>query len=474
MFVIADFRIIFGERGKDFLPLRLPLRVGPLRFIGGDFGSGLVALPPSRKEDDRRQKVEIAESSDQFVRRNVLSSRIHLPSEDRPATSVSPTASPVWYHPAKMKKWFLRIAAGFLLLILLAVGTIFLSERDMQNVTTRVKNDARSAIKPDWPGNALDQKVRFVNDEFPYLPKTTDLLKWQLGENPFENEKLNDLKRLEVKDPTAFLAGAENGILWLGHASFLIRINGTSILTDPVFDTPMFSKRLTEVASPLDKIRDVNYVLISHDHRDHMDEATLRAVARKFPNAKLFAGLRSDDVLNEWRTPSNPIATAGWFQKFDTDESIGIYFLPVRHWSRRFLFDTNWRLGGGIVIQTSSTTIYFGGDSGYGRHYREARELFPNIGYFLIGIGAYEPRWFMKANHNSPGDAVQGFIDSGAKYLVPMHYGTFDLSDEPASRPLQTLLEEAEKSGIRDRVLPLVINEHLPIENLEKTTNEHI
>jgi L-ascorbate metabolism protein UlaG (beta-lactamase superfamily) len=196
-----------------------------------------------------------------------------------------------------------------------------------------------------------------------------------------------------------------------------------------------------------------------------MDETTLRAIAQKFPNAKFLAGLRSEDVLNEWKTPTNPVQTGGWFQEFElSDPRLQIYFLPVRHWSRRGLFDTNWRLWGGYVIKTDRATIYFGGDSGYGRHYRQIAELFPKLDYFLVGIGSYEPRWFMEPSHNNPADVVRAFIDSGARFLVPMHYGTFDLTDETPSQPLRLLMEEAEKDGIEAKVKPLAINEAILFE----------
>lgn len=255
----------------------------------------------------------------------------------------------------------------------------------------------------------------------------------------------------------------------MGHATFYIRLNGVGILTDPVFDTPSFFKRFVDVPSQLEHIRKIDYVLLSHDHRDHMDEASLRSIAKRFPKAVFLAGLRSDDVLTEWKTADNPVQTAGWFQEYSLfqdgviSKAPRIYFHPVRHWSQRFLLDTNWRLWGGFVIETDKATIYFGGDSGYGRHYREAAELHPKIDYCLIGIGAYEPRWFMEPNHNNPADAVKAFRDSGAATLVPMHYGTFDLSDEPPGAPLRDLLKEAEQAGVRDRVRPLDINESLII-----------
>jgi len=117
-----------------------------------------------------------------------------------------------------------------------------------------------------------------------------------------------------------------------------------------------------------------------------------------------------------------------------------------------------------FIAQAGSDKIYFGGDSGYGRHYRQIAELFPKLDYFLVGIGSYEPRWFMEPSHNNPADAVHAFIDSGARFLVPMHYGTFDLTDEPPSQPLRFLMEEAEKDGIEAKVKPLAINEAILFE----------
>lgn len=363
-----------------------------------------------------------------------------------------------------MKKWFVRLAVVVLLLLTVLLAAAFWSDSDVQKPRGYLKKDELSVIKDGWPGNPIDQRGRFINDEFPFLPKSMELLKWQLSSNGFKEEKQNDQFRVAVRDPSAFLSGEADGILWLGHASFFIRLDGVSILTDPIFDTPTFVRRFVDVPSQLEQIKNVDYVLLSHDHRDHTDEPSLRKIAAKFPNAAFIGGLKMEDILNEWKTPTNEVKTAGWFQKFDTDGPVSFYFVPVRHWSRRGLFDTNKRLWGGYVIKGTTSTIYFGGDSGYGRHYKEVGELFPNIDYFLIGIGAYEPRWFMEANHNNPSDVIKAFRDTRAKTLVPMHYGTFDLSDEPPGTPLQTLFEEADAAGLRSKIRVLAINEDLPID----------
>ncbi len=359
-----------------------------------------------------------------------------------------------------MKKWFIRIVVGLVLAIAVVLTSAFVLEKiDKTVVVKYAKNENLKTLKADWQGTPVDEKGRFVNHELPFLPKTIDLLKWQLGERPLKEAKQNDTARLEVNDPAEFLESERNGILWLGHASVYIRLNGVTILIDPVFGEPAFVRRFVPVPNPLEKIKRIDYVLVSHDHRDHCDEMTLREIAKKFPNARFLAGLGMEDLLNDWKTPANQIETAGWFQEFLTDERVKIAFVPVRHWCRRGIFDTNERLWGGFVISGAGKTIYFGGDSGFGSHYRETAEIFPEIDYFIIGIAAYEPRWFMQPNHNNPADAFQAFLDARGKTLVPMHYGTFDLSDEPPSEPLKLLKEEAAKRGLSDKLKPLAINE---------------
>ena len=360
-----------------------------------------------------------------------------------------------------------KIVGLILLVLICAILTIFiLDEFDKATVTTHIKNENLQTIRNDWQGNPVDEKNRFVNEEFPFLSKTIDVLKWSLSRNPQKEEKKNDAARLEVGDPTEFLESNKDGILWLGHAGFFIRLNGVNIITDPVFGKPSFVKIYVDVPSPLDKIKKVDYILISHDHRDHCDEPSIKSLTQKFPEAEILSGLRMDELLNDWKTSSNKTQTAGWYQQFSLPENkVKIFFLPTRHWGRRGLFDTNERLWGSFVIQGANKTIYFGSDSGYGAHYKKIGELFPKIDYALIGIGAYKPRWIMESNHNSPEEAWQAFLDSKADVLIPMHYGRFDLSDEPPSEPLKLLREEAQKTNSIDKIKALQIYESI---NLSK------
>ena len=360
-----------------------------------------------------------------------------------------------------MKKWAIRIIVGLLLTIVVILTSAFVLEKiDKSVITKYVSNENLKTIKADWKGVPVDEKGRFVNHEFPFLPQVSKMLKWTLSINPQREEKKNDTVRLEIKDPTVFLNSEKDGILWLGHASFFIRLNGKNILLDPIFGEPRFLKPLVVMPSPIEKIKAVDYVLLSHDHRDHADENSIRAIAQTFPKATFYGGLRMEELLRDWITPTNKVQTAGWFQQYDLpDESVKISFLPVRHWCKRGLFDTNHILWGGYVIEGAGKTIYFSGDSGFGSHYKETAEIFPHIDYFLIGIGGYKPRWMMEENHNTPEEAVKAFTDAKAKTLVPMHYGRFDMADEPPGEPLRLLNEAAREQGLIEKIKPIVLNE---------------
>lgn len=363
----------------------------------------------------------------------------------------------------KILSKIVKIGAALLIgLVLILAAAIFFDWKDEAKITKYVRNENLNTVKAGWNGTPVDEKGRFVNQEFPFLSRTIDLLKWQLSGNPQKVEKQNDLTRPEIKDPTAFLNGEQDGVLWLGHATILVRLNGVNILLDPVFGKPPFVKTFTDAPPALDKIKSVDYILISHDHRDHCDETSIKQAAEKFPEAQILGGLEMDDLFKEWKTASNKIQTAGWYQQFAiSGNRLKITFVPARHWARRGLFDMNRRLWGAYVVEGAGKTVYFGGDSGYGSHYKELSEVFPRIDYFIIGIGAYSPRWFMKPNHNSPEDAFQAFTDSKASMLIPMHYGTFDLSDEPPGEPLRLLRESAQRAGNVDKIKVLQIGENL-------------
>lgn len=307
-------------------------------------------------------------------------------------------------------------------------------------------NPELDTIKQNWAGTPVDSEGRFINLEFPFLPKIKEVLKWKFSKNPQQQEKKHDSFRLTLVNDSSFLKDDLDCIVWLGHATFFIRVNNVQLLIDPVFYSVPFIKRYSQHAFNANTFQHVDYLLISHDHQDHCQQKSIREVVDNNPNITLLTGLNMERLLRPW-TKNIPIQTAGWYQQYKTDDRVELFFLPSRHWSKRGLTDDNARLWGAFVIRSQNKTIYFSGDTGYGNHFREARELFPDIDIAIVGVGAFRPEWFMHPNHVSPNDAVKGFNELGAKQFIPMHYGTFDVSDEPVGEPLRILraLEKEEK-----------------------------
>ncbi len=309
-----------------------------------------------------------------------------------------------------------------------------------------------------WKGTPQLSDGTFQNLYHPFESSLAAVLKWKLKKNPQEEEKKADTRRLEVNHIGSFHPKGKDEIIWLGHASYLIHIGGVTLLTDPVWLDNWVLKRNSALPIIPEQIREVDYILISHDHRDHCDESTLRLLGSILPEAKILTGLNMTSLLQPW-LPKNTIQEAGWFQSYDLSESLRITYVPSRHWSRRGLLDTNQRLWGGYYIETGEKTIYFMGDSGYGPHFQLIADTMGAPDIAMMGVGAFKPEWFMHPAHTSPMDAVRAFNEMGGKNFVPMHFGTFDLSDEPLLEPLDWLRSNPDK--INGKLIDPVIGKNL-------------
>ncbi len=333
-----------------------------------------------------------------------------------------------------------------LILALTALFYFFMYEDFNWTIGGYRSNPDFKTIRNDWKGNPVNPEGRFLNENLEALPGFRDLWRWQRETNPQKAEKQKDTFRLQVTKNSDFLTNNEDCVVWLGHATFFIRLNGISILTDPVLKSPSaLMKRYSELPVAVSELKNLDYIIVSHDHRDHCDEKSLKTLAPQNPTATYLTGLGLDGLLKKW-TNSNNIQAAGWYQAYQTDTSkIEIIYLPARHWSRRYLNDTNNSLWGAYLIRANGKSIYLGSDSGYGTHYQDFAKYFGGVDVALLGVGAYKPEWFMAASHAGPKDATKAAHEMNAKRFIPMHYGTFDLSDEPlgdAYRELQILQKE--------------------------------
>tara|TARA_R110002020_G_scaffold226558_2_gene436943 strand:+ start:2106 stop:3092 length:987 start_codon:yes stop_codon:yes gene_type:complete len=297
-------------------------------------------------------------------------------------------------------------------------------------------------IKSGWSGNKLNDKGAYTNIHGDDIKGFREVWRWLGGPRPLTKLKKGQESPLFWQAIKNINEKSRNAIIPLGHASFIIDLNGIRLLIDPVIVSNRFLKRYTKVPFQIPELNNVDYLLLSHNHRDHIDKNSVIQICKHNPNATILTGLEIGKILKDWGIKNN-VQEAGWYQRFKTPETLAIDYLPSHHWSRRWLMDTNINLWGSFMVQdqVSKKNIYFASDSGYQAHFSEIGNDY-EVDMAMIGIGAYEPQWFMSSAHTGPADAIRAFKDLKAKKWIPMHYGTYDLSDEPIYYPEKILREE--------------------------------
>lgn len=234
-------------------------------------------------------------------------------------------------------------------------------------------------------------------------------------------------------------------ITWIGHASFLLQMGGRNVLLDPHFGARaspfrfMGPKRFVPPGLAMDELPPIDAVLLSHDHYDHLDEGSVRRLHRAWGDAIHWiaplghaAWLRARGIRN--------VADVDWWDDVHLpgmDGDLTVTCAPAQHWTRRRLREFNDRLWGSFALRTADgRRAYFGGDSGYFRGYEEIGARLGPFDAVMMPIGAYEPRWFMARAHMNPEEAVRAYREMGGRgAFVPMHWGTFRLTDEDPLEP---------------------------------------
>lgn len=245
---------------------------------------------------------------------------------------------------------------------------------------------------------------------------------------------------------------SELGVTFIGHSSFFLQIGARNILVDPVFATRLVVlRRQRRPGLLVEQMPPIDLVLITHAHMDHLNLPSLRRVVRA---ARRLRGRAPEIVIP--RGVEDLVAQLGfrrrhtmkWWQQIDLG-GLRITMTPCRHWGARMFNDTH-RGYGGYVIASPQHSVYHSGDTAYFDGFTEiGTRLAPQVA--LLPIGAYYPDTY-RTVHTSPEEAVQAFIETGARWMVPMHYGTFPLGREPMDEPVQRLHAEAHRLGIDARV----------------------
>lgn len=260
-------------------------------------------------------------------------------------------------------------------------------------------------------------------------------------------------------DPTAILENPS--VTWIGHATMLVRMDGVTFLTDPMFSeraSPIgFAgpTRLVQPGVPLEALPAIDFVTLSHDHYDHTDLASIRALAVR--GARFVVPLGLGELV---RGEGGQAIELDWWQHA-TIGNIRIHCVPSQHFSGRGLTDQGKRLWAGWVVEGPSRRFYHAGDTGYFPGFAEIGERLGPIDLAALPIGAYEPAAMMRPVHLNPEEAVQAARDVRARRSVGMHFGTFDLTDEPLDEPPKRFLAEARRSGVGKRAFVLAIGQTL-------------
>ena len=232
-------------------------------------------------------------------------------------------------------------------------------------------------------------------------------------------------------------------ICWLGHASYLIKLNDKHFLIDPFFSkraSPFqFAGPKRVVPAPLTvaQLPAIDYVLVTHNHYDHLDKKTIKQLNKAYqPLMIVPEGLGR--TLKRWRVKR--IYELGWNESVLCDE-VAITALPAYHYSRRHLFDLNQSWWCSFALEFKQLKLFHSGDTGYGGYFKTIGEQFGYFDYAMIGVGAYRPSEIMKPVHLNPEEAIDLALDIKAKTLLPMHWGTIPLTSEPFAQPIARVRE---------------------------------
>lgn len=304
------------------------------------------------------------------------------------------------------------------------------------------------AQSPQWDGK------KFLN-----LEETTMEFSWSnlpefLRKQFFEKENREPAASLPIQafQKEDFLqASSTSKAIWYGHSALLMKIMNYNILIDPMlgdnaspiapFKTQRFSK---ESLALIEELPEIDLVLITHDHYDHLDYASIKKLKGKVK--QYFVALGVGRHLVEWGIPKENIKEFDWWDAENFQE-IRITFTPSRHFSGRGLTDRAKSLWGGWVFRTPEENLYFSGDGGYGKHFLEVGEKLGPFDFAWMECGQYNENWHQI--HMYPEESVQAALDAKVKKAMPVHWGGFALALHSWTDPITRFVSEADKSGLK-------------------------
>ncbi len=317
-----------------------------------------------------------------------------------------------------------------ILLLTVSVGLIWLNQVSYYTGSKSDHYDGERFFNP-W-----DQQNKSFSD-FLRWQRTREKASWpeQVAVNPSKPPQTVDDGTLRVT--------------FVNHATTLIQTRGLNILTDPIWSeraSPLSWLGPARVREPGVRLLDlppINIIIVSHNHYDHMDKATLAKLAER-DAPRILVPLGNDTIL----AGIDRVEAYDWQDTIPIGSDMTIVPQPVQHWSSRLGFDRNKALWAGYVITSPDGNLYFSGDTGYSNQFSKTARKFGPFRLALLPVGAYEPRWFMRYQHMNPAEAVQAHLDLEAEYSLGIHWGTFQLTDEGIDTPIHELESALSKLGV--------------------------
>jgi N-acyl-phosphatidylethanolamine-hydrolysing phospholipase D len=336
----------------------------------------------------------------------------------------------------------------------LLLGLAGCLDQPTEPLLEKAPQDPPSLYAPHFDGRS------FFNPWNRFELRRLDLLRFALERNPYEERRSPQVR--VVPNDGASLAGVQQSaeITWVGHATFVIHDGDDVVLTDPHFSKrALIPARENPPGVPIESIPPDAFAVLSHNHYDHLDAGS---VDRLPASVEWFVPLGLADWFRERGRPN--VRELGWWESAQRGRW-KLTCLPSQHWSRRLGQGTNQTLWCSWLLDSGEHRYYFAGDTGYFHGFREYGRRFSPIDVAMLPIGAYAPRWFMRYQHMDPSEAYRAFLDLGARYMLPMHWGTFDLTHEPVDEPAREfdrVVSEAGGDPARSPILGIGESWHVP------------
>ena len=284
-----------------------------------------------------------------------------------------------------------------------------------------------------------------------------EMIKWMRTRQKGEWTEIKEIKYGDL--PVARVEGDTIAVTFVNHSTFLVQTLGLNILTDPVWSdraspVPFAGpKRMRPPGIRFEDLPQIDIILLTHNHYDHLDIKTLKRLAARY-NPKIFCTLGVGKYLE--KKGIRNFTEMDWWDEIRIDSTLSLICTPAQHFSGRGMFDRDRTLWAGFALQTDKGSIYYSGDTGYGDFFKEIASRISPIRLSFLPIGAFRPEWFMSPIHTSPVDAVRIHREIGSPVSIGMHFGTFPLADDGMDEPAKVLKVELESKGIpeEDFIVP--------------------